>query len=63
MKAIQKFGIVFYARQPEKICVKFLERNHEFEVLNVLEFNSVRKRMSVVLRERSGVIKIYCKVE
>jgi len=33
----------------------------EYELLNVLEFNSDRKRMSVILRDQSGTIKLYCK--
>lgn len=61
VKAMQKLGIVFYSRQPEKISVKFLSIEHKFEILNVLEFNSVRKRMSVILRDKDGVIKIFCK--
>jgi len=32
-----------------------------YEVLNVLEFNSTRKRMSVVIRTPEGKIKLYCK--
>lgn len=39
-----------------------LGEEREFTVLNVLEFNSVRKRMSVILRENnSGKIKLFCK--
>ena len=34
----------------------------EYEVLNILEFNSTRKRMSVVLRSPDGRIILYCKV-
>ncbi|KAH9160413.1 hypothetical protein LEN26_001860 [Aphanomyces euteiches] len=32
-----------------------------FEILHVLEFNSDRKRMSVICRNEHGVVKIYCK--
>jgi len=34
----------------------------EYEVLNILEFNSTRKRMSVVLRCPDNRILLYCKV-
>lgn len=34
----------------------------EYEVLNILEFNSTRKRMSVVLRAPDNRILLYCKV-
>lgn len=33
----------------------------EFEVLNVCEFNSTRKRMSTIVRNPEGQIKLYCK--
>ena len=33
----------------------------EYEVLNILEFNSTRKRMSVVLRAPDNRILLYCK--
>lgn len=61
VKAAQKLGIVFHSRKPETISIKFLSIEHKFEVLNIFEFNSVRKRMSVILRDENGVIKIYCK--
>jgi phospholipid-transporting ATPase len=34
---------------------------HEFQILNVCEFNSTRKRMSTVVRTPEGQIKLYCK--
>ena len=36
-------------------------QTQEFEILNVCEFNSTRKRMSTVVRMPSGKIKIYTK--
>ncbi len=35
--------------------------DYEYSILNVLEFNSNRKRMSVVVRTPEGKIKLYCK--
>lgn len=61
VKAVQKLGIVFYARHPQYISVQFQSIEHKFEVLNVIEFNSVRKRMSVILRDMNGEIKLYSK--
>lgn len=61
VKAISRFGIMFHSRQPNKVKVKFLEEEREYEILNLLEFNSVRKRMSVILRDQNGVIKLFCK--
>ena len=34
----------------------------DYEVLNILEFNSTRKRQSVIVRDSSGRIFIFCKV-
>ena len=34
----------------------------EYEVLNVLEFTSTRKRMSVIVRDSAGRLIIFCKV-
>lgn len=41
--------------------VKVLGVDAEYEILNVLEFNSTRKRMSTLVRGPDGKIKIYCK--
>lgn len=61
VKGVQQFGIVFNSRQPSSIGVKFLDEEREYQILNVLEFNSDRKRMSVILKDSSGKIKLYCK--
>ena len=34
----------------------------EFEVLNILEFDSTRKRMSTIVRSPEGKIMLFCKV-
>ena len=34
----------------------------DYEVLNILEFNSTRKRMSVVVKDSHGRLLIFCKV-
>ncbi len=40
------------------VCV-FIGR--EYKILNLLEFNSTRKRMSVVVRDEAGRILVMCK--
>ena len=35
--------------------------NSEYKLLNLLEFNSTRKRMSVVVRDEDGQIYVFCK--
>lgn len=36
-------------------------QSQEFEILNICEFNSTRKRMSTVVRTPGGKIKLYTK--
>ena len=48
-------------RKPKSVFVNILGATHEFEILNVCEFNSTRKRMSTVIRGSDGKIKLYCK--
>ena len=36
-------------------------RTVEYEILNVCEFNSTRKRMSTIVRAPDGKIKLLCK--
>lgn len=38
-----------------------LGQNREYEVLNILEFNSARKRMSIIIRMPNGKIVLFCK--
>ena len=40
---------------------KGLRREHRFQLLHVCEFNSTRKRMSVVMKKSTGEIMLYCK--
>jgi phospholipid-transporting ATPase len=48
-------------RKPKSVYVHIQGQSQEFEVLNVCEFNSTRKRMSTVIRMPDGKIKIYTK--
>ncbi|KAG2453313.1 hypothetical protein HYH02_001537 [Chlamydomonas schloesseri] len=64
--AAKAFGFFFYKRTNTTITVR--ERTPrgtndvEYEVLNILEFNSTRKRMSVVVKEKANdKIIIFCK--
>jgi len=59
------FGFVFDTRTPTSVVIKVKSKENEtkenFEILNVLEFNSTRKRMSVIVRTPDGKIKLFCK--
>ncbi|PAV86956.1 hypothetical protein WR25_25624 isoform B [Diploscapter pachys] len=54
-------GFVFHTRQPQKVIVKMMDEDETMEVLDVIDFTSDRKRMSVIVKNHSGVIKLYCK--
>ncbi|KAI9257346.1 hypothetical protein BDA99DRAFT_441217 [Phascolomyces articulosus] len=59
--AREVFGYNFYARRPHSINCKIKGQDVEYQILNVCEFNSTRKRMSVIIREPNGKVKLYCK--
>ncbi|ESP01821.1 hypothetical protein LOTGIDRAFT_225116 [Lottia gigantea] len=61
VEAARQFGFVFTTRTPETITIEVLGEKETYEVLNVLEFTSDRKRMSVVLRCPDGNIRLYSK--
>jgi phospholipid-transporting ATPase len=48
-------------RKPRSVFINIQGVNQEFEILNVCEFNSTRKRMSTIVRTPGGKIKLYCK--
>ncbi|XP_043476989.1 probable phospholipid-transporting ATPase IA [Leptopilina heterotoma] len=57
----RKFGYIFETRTPTYVEIIALGERLRYEVLNVIEFTSSRKRMSIILRTPEGKIKIYCK--
>ncbi|XP_019421458.1 PREDICTED: phospholipid-transporting ATPase 3-like [Lupinus angustifolius] len=66
--AAKNFGFFFYRRTPTTIYVResHVEKmgkiqDVSYEILNVLEFNSTRKRQSVVCRYPDGRLVLYCK--
>lgn len=61
VKGASSLGYRFAVRRPRSITVQILGEDKEFEILNVCEFNSTRKRMSVICRHPDGKIVLYCK--
>ena len=61
MKGACRFGYVFDTRTPNHVEIDALGTREHYEILNVLEFTSTRKRMSVIVRNSAGKIKLYCK--
>lgn len=60
VSAARNFGFVFKSRTPKTITVSILGEEKTYDVLNILDFNNVRKRMSVICRV-DGKILLYCK--
>lgn len=54
-------GFTVIGRNKEGIIINVLGEDKEYTVLNTLEFNSSRKRMSAIIRMPDGRIFLYCK--
>lgn len=56
-------GYKFTIRRPKSVTIhsQALQVDAEYELLNICEFNSTRKRMSAIFRCPDGVIRLFCK--
>ncbi|KAI5961603.1 DRS2 [Candida pseudojiufengensis] len=56
-------GYKFIIRRPKTVTIENTITNNqsEYELLNICEFNSTRKRMSAIFRCPDGVIRLFCK--
>ncbi|XP_045834472.1 phospholipid-transporting ATPase IB-like [Meles meles] len=61
VKGVKNLGFVFTARTPTSVTIEVMGENFTFEILNILEFSSNRKRMSVIVRTPTGNLRLYCK--
>lgn len=61
VKGAKKLGYAFTGRTPDSVIIDAMGTEQSFELLNVLEFSSNRKRMSVIVRTSSGHLRLYCK--
>nr|XP_055173191.1 phospholipid-transporting ATPase IB-like [Nyctereutes procyonoides] len=61
VKWVKKLGFVFTTRTPTSVTIEAMGENFTFEILNILEFSSNRKRMSVIVRTPTGNLRLYCK--
>ncbi|XP_063815240.1 phospholipid-transporting ATPase IC-like [Pseudophryne corroboree] len=59
--AARNFGYVFLSRTQSTITISELGKEVTYERLAIMDFNSDRKRMSIVVRGPDGKIKLYCK--
>ncbi|TKS82058.1 Phospholipid-transporting ATPase ID [Collichthys lucidus] len=59
--AARNFGFVFRSRTPGTITTTEMGRPATYSLLAILDFNNIRKRMSVIVRNPEGRIRLYCK--
>uniref|UniRef100_A0A8C2PR91 Phospholipid-transporting ATPase n=1 Tax=Cyprinus carpio TaxID=7962 RepID=A0A8C2PR91_CYPCA len=59
--AARNFGFVFRSRSPETVTIEEMGIQRTYELLAILDFNNVRKRMSVIVRNPEGKLSLYCK--
>ena len=58
--AARHLGFKFLGNSQQKVIIDILENNKELEMLHSFEFNSNRKRMSIIIKDKS-VLKLYMK--
>ncbi|XP_069323061.1 phospholipid-transporting ATPase IB-like [Eulemur rufifrons] len=61
VKGAKRLGFVFTTRTPYSVTIEAMGEKYTFEILNVLEFSSNRKRMSIIARTPMGKLRLYCK--
>lgn len=62
VSAARNFEFVFKERTPDSITITALGKSEVYDLLCILDFNNVRKRMSVVLQSRADDrIYLLCK--
>ncbi|XP_036071926.1 phospholipid-transporting ATPase ID isoform X1 [Oryzias melastigma] len=59
--AARNFGFVFCSRTPGTITTTEMGQTVTYSLLAILDFNNIRKRMSVIVRNPEGRIRLYCK--
>jgi len=61
LEAARRVGFAFKGRTQNGFRIEDFKLPLEFDLLHVFEFTSERKRMSVIVRDSEGVIKLYMK--
>ena len=54
-------GFTVLGRSKDDLLLNILGEQRSYTVLNILEFNSSRKRMSAIIRMPDGSIRLFCK--
>ncbi|XP_052754672.1 phospholipid-transporting ATPase IF-like [Galleria mellonella] len=61
VEAAYRFGVAFWGEQGNDLLVKIGTEIEMYEKLQVIEFTSERRRMSVIVRDKDGKIWLFCK--
>ena len=62
VNAARYFGVKFVDRDEDNnMFIDFKGERQKWKLLNLIEFNSTRKRMTVVVKDPKGTIKVLCK--
>ncbi|XP_072815796.1 phospholipid-transporting ATPase FetA-like isoform X11 [Vicugna pacos] len=59
--AARNFGFVFRSRTSETIMIVEMGETRIYKLLAILDFNNVRKRMSVIVRTPENRVMLFCK--
>ncbi|KAF8269428.1 phospholipid-translocating P-type ATPase [Lactarius quietus] len=59
--AARDVGFPFIGKSRERVDIEVMGQPESYVLLKVLDFNSTRKRMSVIVRNPQGQIVLYCK--
>ncbi|CAG5116517.1 unnamed protein product, partial [Candidula unifasciata] len=60
VSAARNFGFVFKSRTPSTITIVVQGQEETYQLLGILDFNNVRKRMSVIVK-KDNTIQLLCK--
>eukprot|EP00117_Sycon_ciliatum_P050276 scpid17443/ scgid35512/ Probable phospholipid-transporting ATPase ID; ATPase class I type 8B member 2 len=61
VSAARNFGIAFVARTPNSVTLNVHGQVRKYDLLCILDFDNVRKRMSVIVRCPDNQLMLYCK--
>ncbi|XP_072279295.1 phospholipid-transporting ATPase IK-like [Pyxicephalus adspersus] len=59
--AARNFGYVFITRTQDSITISEMGEIKTYSILAMMDFNSDRKRMSIIVRNEEGIIRLYSK--
>ncbi|KAF0976515.1 hypothetical protein FDP41_004414 [Naegleria fowleri] len=61
VKAAKYLGVEFIARTPNEVTIRLNGVDETYQVLDIIEFSSDRKRQSVIVRDPQGKLILLCK--